>query len=286
MIRGELVRARYVLFCGILLCLSVLPLHGGEIRSDYPVWQERPLPLSALVGESLVYDISFLWFDRLAEARLSLAAGERPGTYRAVLEAKTLGVAAWLTGDRVQRYVSVMEIGQGGRLRPLSFEFRIIKGQDGTYSNTSRLYLFDHARGQIRLQRARNDVLASEELLPMFGKTPPSDILSAFYNVRAGLMGPLRAGGRHAIPTFGRSGNEEIRIELLNEEQWPDDSFFPRHGLLGRAVVDDEIFDTRGGRVYVWFDDLGLPQRGMVENVIGIGSVRGKLRPKATDYNR
>ena len=240
------------------------------------------MPLSALVGESLVYDISFLWFDRLAEARLSLAAEKRPGTYRAVLEAKTLGIAAWLTGDRVQRYVSVMETAPDGRLQPLSFEFRIIKGKDGSYSNISRLYLFDHARRQVRLQRSRDDVFISEELLPMAGRTP-NDILSAFYNIRAGLLGPLKPGRNYFIPTFGRNGDEEIRIELLKEEQWPDEPFFPRPGLLGRAVVDDEIFDTRGGRVYVWFDDLGLPQRGMVENVVGIGSVRGKLRSSATD---
>lgn len=269
--------SRSVILCLFLLGLSSLAAYGVEMRSARPVWQERPPPLAALVGESLVYDISFLWFDRLAEARLSLAADKRPGTYRAVLEARTLGIAAWLTGDRVQRYVSVMEAGPDGQLRPLSFEFRIIKGKDGSYSNISRLYLFDYGRRQVRLQRSRDDVFISEEQLPMAGRTP-NDILSAFYNIRAGLLGPLKPGRTYFIPTIGRSGDEEIRIELLNEEQWPDEPFFPRSGLLGCAVVDDEIFDTRGGRVYVWFDELGRPQRGMVENVIGIGSVRGKLR--------
>jgi hypothetical protein len=62
------------------------------------------------------------------------------------------------------------------------------------------------------------------------------------------------------------------------DEQRPEDSFFPRHGLVGRAILDEEILDTQGGTVYVWFDDLGRPQRGLVENVIGIGHVRGKLR--------
>ena len=57
-------RERSILFfCSILLCLAASPLRGGELRSDHPVLQARPLPLSALVGESLVYDISFLWFD-------------------------------------------------------------------------------------------------------------------------------------------------------------------------------------------------------------------------------
>jgi hypothetical protein len=64
----------------------------------------------------------------------------------------------------------------------------------------------------------------------------------------------------------------------LTDAERPEDPFFPRHGLLGRAVLDDEILDTRSGTVYVWFDDLGRPQRGIVENVIGLGNVRGKLR--------
>lgn len=272
-------RKRSILFfCSILLCLAASPLRGDELRPDYPVLQERPLPLSALVGESLVYDISFLWFERLAEGRLALAAGERPGTYRAVLEARTLGVAAWLTGDRMQRYVSLMEVGPDGRLQSLSFESRIIKGKENERSDTTRLYTFDHDRHQVRFQRARNDRFYKDEWLPMSGEAPPNDILTAFYNFRTGHFGPLRPGSRHAVPTFSRTGKEEIRIEMLTDEQRPDDPFFPRHGLLGRAILDEEILDTGGGAVYVWFDDLGRPQRGIVENVIGIGSVRGKLR--------
>jgi hypothetical protein len=273
------VRERSILFfCSILLCLAASPLRGGELRSDHPVLQARPLPLSALVGESLVYDISFLWFERLAEGRLALAAGERPGTYRAVLEARTLGVAAWLTGNRMQRYVSLMEVGPDGRLQSLSFESRIIKGKENERSNTTRLYTFDHDRHQVRFQRARNDRFYKDELLPMSGEAPPNDILTALYNFRTGHFGPLKPGSRHTVPTFSRTGKEEIRIEMLTDAERPEDPFFPRHGLLGRAVLDDEILDTRSGTVYVWFDDLGRPQRGIVENVIGLGNVRGKLR--------
>jgi hypothetical protein len=269
--------ARFILlFSAVLLYLPAPPVRGDELRAD--LLQQRPLPLSALVGESLVYDISFLWFKRLAEARLSFAAGERPGTYRAVLEAKTLGVAAWLTGHRVQRYESGMAVGPDGRLRANAFEARIIKGQGDARSDTSRLYTFDHDRRLVRFQQARNDRFYKEELLPMSGQEPPNDILTAFYNLRAGFFGPLKPGSRHAIPTFSRSGQQEIRIEMLTEEQRPNGAFFPHHGLLGRTVLDDEILDTRGGTVYVWFDDLGRPQRGLVEKVIGIGSVRGRLR--------
>jgi hypothetical protein len=267
---------RVILFCSVLLCLLTSPSRGDELRPDYPVLQERPLSLSALVGESLVYDISFLWFEGVAEGRLSFGAGERPGTYRAVLEARTLGVAAWLTGDRVQRYVSLMEVGPDGRLRSLSFESHIIKGQGSERSDTTRLYTFDHDKHQVRFQRARKGKFYKEELLPMSRQAPPNDILTAFYNFRAGFFGPVKPGSRYTIPTFSRKGNEDIGRDSTDER--PADPFFPRGGLLGRVILDEEILDTSGGTVFVWFDDLGRPQRGIVENVIGLGNVRGKAR--------
>lgn len=266
------------LFSALLLCLPAPSFCGDELRPDYPVLQERPLPLSALVGESLVYDISFLWFERLAEGRLSFAPGERSGTYQAILEARTLGVAAWLTSDRIQRYVSQMEVGPDGRLRSLSFESHIIKGEGSERSDTTRLYTFDHGKNQVRYQRARKGKFYKDELLPMARQAPPNDILTAFYNFRAGFFGPLKAGSRYTIPTFSRQGKEEIRVQILTDAERPKDPFFPRGGLLGRVTLDEEILDTKGGTVYVWFDDLGLPQRGIVENVIGLGSVRGVAR--------
>jgi hypothetical protein len=42
--------------------------------------------------------------------------------------------------------------------------------------------------------------------------------------------------------------------------------------------MDKEVFDTGGGMVFVWFDKYDRPARGIVENVIGLGHVRGRLR--------
>lgn len=265
------------LFLVIFLFVQASSAAALEMRSDYPVLQERRLPLESLVGESLVYDIAFLWFDRLAEGRLSFAAGDRPGTYRAVLEAKTLGVAAWLTSDRMQRYVSLMELTSEGRLRSLSFESHIIKGKGKDRSDTTRLYTFDYQNHQIRYQRARKGKFYKDEMLPMSSESP-NDILTAFYNFRAGFFGPVKPGGRYAVPTFSREGKEEIRVEILTDSERPANPFFPRNGLLGRVMLEKEVMDTAGGVVYVWFDELGRPMRGIVENVIGLGDVRGTLR--------
>lgn len=229
------------------------------------------------VGETLVYDISYLWFDRLAEGRLSFVAGAHPGTFQAELEAKTLGVAAWLTNERIHRYVSLMKQGEDGRLHSLRYETLIIKGKGKSRQERSKLYLFDEDRGEVRYRRSKNGKAGTSEILPLDGPRP-NDLLTAFYNFRAGVFGPLQPGSRYRIPTFSREGESEIVVETIADDERHNYPFFPRHGLLAQVTVDQEVFDTGGGHVYVWFDPAGRPARGIVEKVIGLGDVRGSLR--------
>lgn len=265
---------RHLLLLAVFLLLLVpaaaQPLAAAEMRI---------LKLSELVAEPpTVYDIAFLWFDRLAEGRASFTAGDRPGTYRATLEAQTLGVAAWLTQDRIQRYTSVMEIGPDGRLRSLRHESTIIKGPPKKRREKTKRYLFDHQRQEVRLTAATNGVAGPEQIFPM-GDEAPNDILTAFYNFRMGAFGPLRPGSRYVIPTFNRKGKGTIVVETLPDEPRTN-PFFPGNGLLCRAIVDPEIFDTGGGAILFWFDRSVHPPRGIVEQVIGLGDVKGTALPQ------
>jgi hypothetical protein len=251
---------------------------GDELKADVPGLLQGPSPIEKMAGESLSYDISFLWFDRLAQGKLSFSRGDRPNAYRAVLEARTLGVAAWLTRDRIQRYVSEMEVGPDGKLRSLSHESRIIKRKGDNIKDRTSLYAFDYRKRQVRYQRARDGEFYKDVQLPMAEGDPPNDFLTAFFNFRAGFFGPIKEGRRYVIPTFDRDGTEEIVVEILFPRERPEDNFFPQEGILGRVSLDEEVFDTGGGLVYVWFDKYGRPAKGVVENVIGLGHVRGALR--------
>jgi hypothetical protein len=235
-------------------------------------------PFRAMIGEELVYDIGFLWFDHLAKGTLSLAKTEKPGNYRIVLEARTSGVVKWLTRHRVQRYESIAELGPGGRLRSLVHESHVIKGTGEGRKDRFKRYVFDHENRQVLYTRAYEGKFFEEESCPMDSTDPPNDILAAFYNLRAGAFGSLKAGGRYRIPTFNRKGTAVIDVEVLTDEERRGVHDFPEGGLVARAVLDEEILDTTGGGIYVWFDEEGRPARGIVENVIGAGNVRGLLR--------
>jgi hypothetical protein len=235
--------------------------------------------VQALVGESLDFDIAFLWFDRLAEGRLTLSPGERPNTFKATLEARTLGIAAWLTREREHHYETLMEMMENQQFRPISHEARILKWKGKDSQQRIKRYLFDHATQQVHYQRIRDGEMKHNEILPMAKYGPGADILTVSYNFRAGVYGPLRPGAHFRIPTFNHKGVGYITIDILTDQQRQQQTFFPaKGGVLCKVQVDPEIFDTGNGILHVWLNDQGHPARSIVEKVTGIGTVRGIMR--------
>ncbi len=271
-----------LLFNSLLVLLLILPAADLPVRAaqrseaENPGLLQVPTRIEKMLGESFDYDIAFLCFNRLAEGELSFHRGKRPGTFEAVLEAKTTGIAAWLTGDRAQRYVSEMTVGQDGRLKSQVHESHILKGKGGDREDRVKRYVFDYAHHLVHMQLLRNGKTRKEKTFPL-GKKPLNDILTAFYNFRAGFYGPLVPGGHYRIPAFGRTKRSAIEVEILDKNERVKNGFFPKGGLLAKVTVDPQVFDTGGGSVYVWFNNFEQPAMGIVENVIGMGDVRGRI---------
>ncbi len=229
-------------------------------------------------GEKIDYQISFLWFNRMADGRLTFSEGGKEGTYVAMLEARTRGSVALLTRDMMHRYVSAMEKNPAGGFRSVSHEAQVTKGKGKRLKERTKRYLFDHEQRLVHYQRTREQgEIYHDEVLPMDGPAP-NDILTAMFNFRTGVFGPIRQGAKYLIPTFSHKGTGNIEIEVLGNDERAYQDFFPEGGFLCRVQVDREIFETGDGAIYVWFDDQGRPARGIVENVIGLGNVRGVLQ--------
>jgi hypothetical protein len=270
-------------FKALLVLLLVLSAADPPVRAaeQQPEGEntklfQAPARIEKMLGESFDYDIAFLCFSRLAEGELSFHRGKRPGTFEAVLEAKTTGIAAWLTGDRAQRYVSEMTVGDDGRLKSLVHESHILKGKGGDREDRVKRYVFDYAHHLVHMQLVKDGRTRKEKTFPL-GEEPLNDILTAFYNFRAGFYGPLVPGGHYRIPAFGRTKPSTIEVEILDNNERVKNGFFPKGGLLAKVTVDPEVFDTGGGSVYVWFNNFDQPAMGIVENVIGMGDVRGRI---------
>lgn len=257
---------------GLLLFFAVAAAH-----SVLPAAESAPA--GKPVVEHYRYDVAFLWFDRIAEAELSLQPGDQAQRWQAVLEANTLGVAAWLTSDRAQRYASSMQLDSDGGFTALRHDSNIIKTKDGRRRVRLKSYLFDHDEGRI-VQRINRNGRQKDDVVLAMPAAKPNDILTAFYNFRRGLYGPVSAGSRCRIPTYTSKGPSEILVDVLGAKQRPRQPEFPGGGLLLKVQLAKEVFDTAKGNVYVWLDPQGRPAQVVVQDVLGLGDVRCTLQQK------
>jgi hypothetical protein len=259
------------------LCLPV-DANAGANSSDPTGKSFSRQTLDPLCGEKLSYDIAFLWFDRLAVGDFILEKTEQPQTYRATLEARTMGAAAWLTGNRVQRYVSTLRLSDEGGLRPVSFDADMYRRSGDKVKSRLKHWAFDYPRRLVIEKVTRNGRKSPLKRHAMGSGPYPYDILSAFYNFRAGLWGPLEVGTSCKVPTFAKGAPSVIDISVLANKDRPKEGGFPTGGLVVKVVVDPEVFDTGDGTLYIWFDKAMRPDRVLVKNVIGMGDVRANLR--------
>ncbi|RME41473.1 MAG: hypothetical protein D6794_00565, partial [Deltaproteobacteria bacterium] len=152
------------------------------------------------------------------------------------------------------------------------------------YGRTKTFY-YDHAKRQVRVTVKRDGVVTEGEPLPMTGEAEPVDVLTAFFNFRAGFYGPLEEGRHIVVPTFSRKGPSDIVIDILPPQQRPKKYRSLRNVLFCRVQLDQEVFNTGGGDVWVWLDKQGMPLGGVVENVLGLGDVRGSKAREVRNEN-
>lgn len=234
-----------------------------------------PRSIDQLVGEHRLYAIDFLVFKRVAAGELALRPTAEPGVYEAQLTGRTLGVAAWLTGDRTQHYRSRMRLTEEGRLRSLVHESEIVKRKQGGWRHSGKRYTFDDARRQVVQERARNGEFSPGKVFELAAGESPADILTAFYNLRLGVYGAIVPGRRILIPTFSSKGSHNIVVDVLTTAERAPYRFFPDSGWLLRCRVDPEVFGTGRGELFIWLDESGAPARGIIEDLIGLGDVKG-----------
>jgi hypothetical protein len=253
---------------GITLALALLALA--------PAWSAaQDEGLSAMLNEDLAYAVSFLWIDGLAEGRIQLEPGAVAGTYVASLEARTRGLTAFLTRHRRNRYETTMELVER-RLRPLRHEMVDRRGTGDNTRYRRTVFEFDYERGEIRFRKTKTGFPAEDDLRPM-PDGGVDDVLSAFYNLRAGFLGPLTPGSEYSLSTVASDGSRTIEIRLLDAAERESYDRFPAGGLLARVSVSGEVFGAENGVVLVWFDPHMRPGRTVVEDVLGLGDVTGTL---------
>lgn len=261
-------RSRLIGLIALLLVFQAGPLAAQE--GDFPT------SIQKLVGEDLRYAIDFLVFHRVAQGELRLSESAQPGVYLAELAGRPLGVVSWLSGERIQTYSSLMKLSMDGSLRTVEYVAKVVKRRWGKQQNREHRYRYDYEHGKIFDEKGGGGARSLTEHDIPDGQQPV-DMLAAFYNLRIGVYGALVRGARLLIPTYSAGKFTEIDVQVMTHEQQARQKYFPSYGILLKVRIDPEIFDTGSGNLYVWFDDAGVPGRGIVEDLIGLGDVQGYL---------
>ena len=129
-----------------------------------PAWSAGARdPLYSMLNEDLTYDVSFLWFSGLAAARIRLQPDAVAGRYVASLEARTLGLTAFLTRHRRNRYETTMELVDG-RLRPLRHEAVDTRGTGDSTRHRRTVYEFDYEHREILFRKTKTGFPDEDEL--------------------------------------------------------------------------------------------------------------------------
>lgn len=261
---------RTVTLSTLLLLLVQLSTVQAQTAGRHPV-------IDDLIGESLHYDMSFLWFERLAVGFIEFLPTADPGVYLLRMEARTRGLAARFTRNRVEKFETIVDIGSHGQLRPLSHRSHRITGSGDSISQRTVRYTFDYQDGTIRYERIKNGKVREDEWFDLNPEEPVYDVVSAFYNLRLGYFG-MPGTDKILIPTFHHRGEQDILVEPVGKMRSAENHFFDDGGRLCRVLMDPAIFNTRSRDVLLSFDKQMRLDKGIIKRVIGLGDLRGVLR--------
>ena len=237
---------------GLLLLMAVSSLLAAA----------APLSAAPLL-EELDYQMDAWVLRDAARAKLTLK-NLGAGRYQAVLSGETRGLAALLSGQRRDSYQTEMVFADG-KLKPLIYrEETRRRGQ-----RHLKEYRFNHAAQRLELwqlkERQGHLVLKWHTEL----KEPVYDPLSAFYNCRLGLLGPLKEGDTLQIAGIPYPAPETLEVRL------------GANTAAGRQVMvtlSNPALAGQKGLIFIIFNGDLVPTQGWTR-VLGFGKISGTLLP-------
>ncbi|MFQ5671716.1 MAG: DUF3108 domain-containing protein [Nitrospinales bacterium] len=227
-------------------------------------------------GETLYFDISFLWFNNAAESKISFL--EKNGQYYCVLEAQTRGFVGWFTGYRKHVYKAFFDIiNQGTRVRAYKFEWTIIAGNDVEKA----VHHMNYKTRKHSWVETKNGEVVEKKTENIPEGINYDDILSAFYNFRNSVYGKLKKGSMYTIYTIPEKGHKTISVQIKTkaEEKKVQKKEGRNHfgELLMNVFIPKEIFKTKNGRLMFWASPNYIPLETTVKDYIFLGDLHAKF---------
>ena len=234
-------------------------------------------------GETLYFDIDFMFFSKAAQAQISFF--KENGKYKCFLVAETKGFIGFLTSYIKHTYKATFDIiDDGKRLRTATFEREIIFGDD-----RERIF---HAMDYAALHHDwfvyKNETLIKQFNEPFDKDTHLDDVLGLFYNFRNGVYGKIEKGQNYTIPTFWTKGEKGGNISHMyvyvatdreRREYEEEEGAGELEGatMLMKLKVPSDLFDTKEGDEYFWSSEHLIPLEAIYKDFFLFGDLHIKL---------
>nr|ABK80655.1 hypothetical protein [uncultured marine Nitrospinaceae bacterium] len=243
----------------------------GEYNNFLPTGK-----ITRFAGETLYYDISFLWFENAASAKVSFY--EEHGKYFSVLEASTKGFVGFFTAYRKHYYKTEFEvIDKGRRLRPKTFLRQVTSASN---TETTR-HKFDYSHRLHTWKKYANEekVDRGQDAIPT--ESAFHDILTSFYNIRNSVYEKMVKGKKFIIKTIPEKGHGEIFVHILSEHDQEkfrlEEERKKGDEMLLNIIVPKEIFKTETGELMVWSSKHYVPIETTVKDYILLGDLHARF---------
>lgn len=228
------------------------------------------------VGETLQFDISFLWFDRAAVASISFF--ESNGQFHSLLTAETKGFIGALTSYRKHVYRATFDIiNNGNRVQSTEFERLVIIGD---IEEKTMHYMDYNTRTHLWTTLRNGEVVELEEQVIPEG-IYLDDILTAFYNMRNSVYGEIKKGRTYQFRTLPEMGYDKISVEILSEEKVEEFRIEASRNKADEFLIDviipKEIFKTKEGKLRFWTSKNYIPLSTTVKDYFLFGDLHVKF---------
>jgi hypothetical protein len=220
--------------------------------------------------ENLTFRVEYLMWKDVARAQLTLKS-LGAGRYQAEISGEPLGMLKVLTGkDRRDSYQTEM-IWRQGKLVPLIY--REESRKKGKRSLKEYRFDYDHSRLELwQLKEGKGAMVRKWETTL---KAPITDPLSAFYNCRLGLLGPIKEGQTFTVSGIPYPKPEEIEVRIGPETE---------SGRKIMIAINNKAFDHDRGVIFAYLDGDLVPKQAWTS--VRIGTISGALLPGGQPLSR
>ncbi len=227
-------------------------------------------------GETLYYDIDFLFFKKAASAEVKFY--EYKGKYFAALSAETKGIVGFFTNYRKHYYKSSFDIvDKGRRVRTRKFERFVINGE----IEERTVHFLDYISNKDFWFLFKSGELITSQKDPIPEGVVYDDILAVFYNFRNGVYGDLKKGTTYKINTIPDLSMKNVTAYINTEkeqEQFRIDEDRPKNSeLLLNVLIPKDVFKTQTGEMFFWTSKHYIPLETTIKDYILLGDLHAKL---------